>query len=77
MALSCNKLSAMSAVWWIPLAIGVVAPGLLGAAGRPLARRLVALDESTAALRALRPAVAEIRRQAERTRRALDFKDLQ
>ena len=58
------------------LALGTVAPGLVYLAGRRVSRELAVLRESTAALRALRPEVTEVRRVAERTRRAVELKDL-
>jgi hypothetical protein len=66
----------MSALWWIPLALGAVAPVLLYLGGRQVARELTALRASTAALRDLGPAVSEVRIVAERTRRAVQMKDL-
>jgi hypothetical protein len=76
MAPSCTTVGGVSAVWWILLGLGPVGSVLLYLAGRRVSRELAALRESTGALQAVRPAVAEVGRVAERTRRAVEIKDL-
>jgi hypothetical protein len=73
---SCITLQAVSALWWIPLGLGVAIPGLLYLLDRQLTRGLAGLQESVAAVRALQPVVAQVRDQAEGTRRALESRHL-
>jgi hypothetical protein len=66
----------VSPLWWIPLGLGLAIPGLLYLLDRQLTRELAGLEESVAAVRALQPAVARVREQAEGTRRALESRHL-
>jgi hypothetical protein len=66
----------MSALWWIPLGLGVAIPILLYLLDRQLTRGLAGLEQSVAAVRALQPAVARVREQAEGTQRALESRHL-
>jgi hypothetical protein len=66
----------MSALWWIPLGLGVAIPVLLYLLDRQLTRGLAGLEQSVAAVRALQPAVARVREQAEGTQRALESRHL-
>jgi hypothetical protein len=66
----------MSALWWIPLGLGMAIPGLLYLVNRQLTRGLAGLEASVAALRSLQPVVAQVREQAEGTRRALESRHL-
>jgi hypothetical protein len=66
----------VSALWWLPLGLAVVAVVSLYLASRSIGRQLVALRASVEALRRLQPAVEEVRIDAERTGRALKNKGL-
>ena len=62
----------MSALWWVPVGVGVVALPPLYWLARRVAAELESLRSSVAALSDLRPAVIAVESDATSVRRALE-----
>jgi hypothetical protein len=62
----------MTALWWVPVAVGAAALAPLYWLTRLVATELEALRASVAALSEMRPAVAAVESDATQVRRALE-----